>query len=512
MDAENSPSLIPLETAAPRRTAGDAQDPDQLDLIVLGGGADAMLAAGEGVRRGWRVGVASAGPTRPDPLDLRVLDYALRQASRHAMRTEQRVRDGMGEEGELSSGLDWPALRGLIGDAYQQLSVGKGRQAWAGRETMLEGQAAFLAPDCLLVGKRPIRFGRAILGTRPRWSSLLVEGRRDEVQGLDAETLFGLERVPQHLAILGTGPRACIWAQAFRRLGSRVWLVGRETSILSGEAPPVVQAVQAELAGSGISLLLGCSRLEIDRIRNQKVLALWREGVEEERFVDEIFWEPPLEPDFEGLQLDLAEVAVSPQAIEVNDRLQTTNRRILAIGGDSRTLAWPEMVEAEARFAVDSLTRLLTRRFEGAHVARCLWTDPEVTQVGWTPVEAALHQIELATYRADDRGLGTGDLVHRSPGFALVHVQQSTGRVFGLTLVGDQVNQLQAAAAWMVQSRRSLASVAELVPSRPSRFELLDEIARRYHAALPGSRWQRLLEQAQSWWDRTVRKFAALSR
>ncbi len=500
-DAEVAEQVAP-PTAGETATLEGVQE---YDLVVIGVGAGAEIAAREAARRGFRVAVVASGDEAADPVALRALDYALREAARHVSRRHGDL-PGLGEDGPRRSTAEWASVVGWIKVAQQRVwSPGWMERMAAAGVSVLAGPPAFLRHDALSDGGRPVRFRRAILAVPPRWARPPLDGSPDLAEGLTAETLFGLHRLPQRLAVVGTGPRACIWAQAFQRLGSEVCLVGRERSILPNEDEAAADVVRKRLTAEGVPLLLGCSGVIVDQIGNRRALVLERDGSQEKHLFDRIFLEQSLDPQIDGLQLDAAGVALSSGGVSVNDRLQTSNRRIIAVGAVcGNSFASPELTEAMARFAAGNAFGLLPRRFKSAIVPRCVWTDPEIIRVGWTPTETIEHGARAATYCADCRDSVAALLSGEDEGFLRVQVAEGSGRVVGVTMVGQHTSELVEAAEWLITSRERLDAVAELVACRPTRFELLEQVANAYRDGLPRRGWQLWLYRARAWWSRVV--------
>src|SRR5205823_15067452 len=66
-----------------------------------------------------------------------------------------------------------------------------------------------------------------------------------------------LDRLPEHLIVLGGGYVGVEFAQAFRRFGSRVTVVEYGPQLLGREDADVAEAVQAIFEDDGIDLILG---------------------------------------------------------------------------------------------------------------------------------------------------------------------------------------------------------------------------------------------------------------
>ena len=92
------------------------------------------------------------------------------------------------------------------------------------RRDVIAGEARFLSPYRVAVADRVLTAPRIVLATGSRPAVPPIPGLSD-VAFLTNETLWDLDVLPQHLAILGAGAVGVEMAQAFRRLGAAVTLI-----------------------------------------------------------------------------------------------------------------------------------------------------------------------------------------------------------------------------------------------------------------------------------------------
>ena len=74
---------------------------------------------------------------------------------------------------------------------------------------------------------------------------------------LDSTSIMELDRVPEHLVVLGAGYVALEFAQMFRRFGSEVTIVQRGDHVLSREDEDVAEAWRRSSGEDGITVSLG---------------------------------------------------------------------------------------------------------------------------------------------------------------------------------------------------------------------------------------------------------------
>jgi len=428
-------------------------------LVVLGGGPAGMVAAREAARRGVRTALvlpAADCAVSPQPTPLG------EQIRRLQARTGQ------------APPVEPPDEPGI--DVYP-------------------GRAVFCRRHAVAVGGRELRFRKALVATGTRPAPMEIDGA-DQNHCLRVDTLGQLTELPRRLAVIGCGPAACEWAQAFRRFGSQVQLIARHRTILPEEEPDAAGPLQARLEQEHVRLYLGCQEMAIETAGNLQAVVIGREGRREKLLVDRILLCGPGQPNTAGLGLESAGVAYSDHGIVVGDRLQTTNRRIFAAGGVcGARLATPQAAQATAKLAVHNALSLSSLRLSRLVVPRCIYTDPAIAQVGLTPSQAAAGQIEIDTYRADLSQADRAIPEHHRQGLIAVHVRRRTGAIVGATVVARAADELIAPLVLLMTRRWSLAALADLIPCRPSRFELLTRLGERYRQARRSRLGARLMDR-----------------
>src|SRR5260370_987708 len=87
-----------------------------------------------------------------------------------------------------------------------------------------------------------------------------------------------LERLPEHLIILGGGYVGLEFAQAMRRFGSRVTLIARGPQLAAREDADVAQAILQLFRDEGIEVLLRTEVLDIKGVSGERVTLQVRSG------------------------------------------------------------------------------------------------------------------------------------------------------------------------------------------------------------------------------------------
>ncbi|NLY02942.1 MAG: FAD-dependent oxidoreductase [Rhodopirellula sp.] len=459
----------------------------------------AVTAAHEGRQLGLRVVLALVGSGSSASAD-----QFLRLVGRRSLLDNHAV-----DPGETGGTADWSASFRQFGESIGRGSPPAIREDLAGSGIVLvETPPVFVGRDAIEVNGEKLRFRKAVLAIGR--SASIEQGNSGEIESLLPEVFVGLNRPPQRLAILGCGPRACIWAQALRRFGSEVLLISPERSLLPDENPLAGAVVERQLALEGVQMFLGGTAVAVGQTGGQRMVVVDQEGQREKHFVDRVFREVATAPDLGRLQLDKAKVAWDARGIKVNRRLRTTNRRVFAGGGVcGEAFDRPEAALVMARLCVHNAFHCFRKRVPRTVIPRYVWTDPEVAEVGITPAEAAAQQIEIDTYRAEISEVATSRLAGRAEGFLVIYTRHGTARILGGVAVAECATELIGTVGLLMAQRISLDALAESAACLPSRLEVLALMGDYYRRNRPRSRWQIMGTKLHGRWKRLWRSVSA---
>src|SRR5207302_777125 len=138
-------------------------------------------------------------------------------------------------------------------ERYEVLSRGSGAE-------LVMGTGRFVAPKTVEVslnggGARLLAGDQVFLNLGTRATIPPIPGLADAGPMTNIE-LLELDRLPEHLVVLGGGYVGLEFAQAYRRFGSRVTVIDNGEHLLSREDPDVAAELRRILAGDGIDILL----------------------------------------------------------------------------------------------------------------------------------------------------------------------------------------------------------------------------------------------------------------
>src|SRR6185295_2659519 len=130
--------------------------------------------------------------------------------------------------------------------------------------TFVEGHAHFEAKDVVRVGADAFTAPRIFVNVGGRPSVPPLDGI-DAVPFLTNRTILDLDRVPEHLVVIGGSYIGLEFAQMHRRFGAKVTVVERLQHLIAREDADVSEAIREILVGEGIEVRTGADCIRLAR-------------------------------------------------------------------------------------------------------------------------------------------------------------------------------------------------------------------------------------------------------
>jgi len=504
------PSLKPFDDHN-RRQAEHVRPPDWINpeprgrynLLVVGAGPAGLVVAVGAASLGARVALVEKHLLGGDCLNVGcVPSKALLRCARAA--ADVRDAGHFGVRVPVGTTVDFPAVM----DRMRRLRADLSRHDAARRFRDLGidvffGDGHFLSPRTFEIDGKRIEFAKACIATGARAADLPIPGLK-ETGVLTNETVFSLTELPRRLAVIGAGPIGCELAQAFARFGSQVTLFEALPHILPREDPDAAEIVAEALRRDGVAIRCGRAPCEtrivgLRRDGDGKVVLLETPDGQEGLRVDEVLVGVGRAPNVEGLGLEAAGVEYDRSGIRVNDRLQTTNRRVYAAGDVCWPYKFTHVADAMARIVIRNALFFGRARATALTVPWCTYTDPQVAHVGLYEDEARQRGFDVRTVRIDLADLDRAVLDGETEGFLKVHVRARDGAILGATLVAREAGNMISEITLAMVRRVKLGRLADIIHPYPTLSEVFRKAADAYNRARLTPRVRRTFETLLRW-------------
>jgi len=338
------------------------------------------------------------------------------------------------------------------------------------------GEGRFVAGDAIEVAGQRLRFRRAIVATGARPVAPPIPGC-DEGCYLTNETLFTLTRLPRRFGVIGAGPIGCEISQTFARFGSQVTLFDMAPHVLVREDADAAEIVQRAMVDDGVHLELGVKVLEIQTTPDGKIVHFERDGERGQTTIDELLVAVGRAPNVEGMSLDAAGVEYDKLGVRVNDRLQTTNKRIWAVGDVATRYKFTHTADALARIAIQNSLFFGRAKASDLVIPWCTYTSPEIGHVGLYEGEAKDKGFAVETLMIALKDVDRAVLDSQEEGFLRLLVQTGKDRILGATIVAEHAGDILGELSLAVTAGVGLNQIAATIHAYPTQAEVVKKAA-----------------------------------
>lgn len=433
------------------------------DLLVVGGGAAGLTAAGMGAVLGASTTLIEAGKLGGDCtwhgcvpsksfLKAAKVAHEMRNAKRYGLTAADPEHDFAQVMGRV---------RAIREHVYEDADAPPNMEK-LGVE-ILQGKARFLDPHTLEVsgsgGIRKLSARKIVLATGSKPRMPVLEGR-DALPVLTNESIFELQKLPRRLVILGSGPIGMEMAQAFRRLGSEVTVVNRSAGILSRDDRELSELLLTHLRGEGIQFVFGTT---IKALEPEMVITEDGQRLD----ADALLIAAGRRPNIESLQLEVAGVATNEKGVIVDTRCRSSVGHIFACGDVAGRFLFTHMAEHMAKTAVTNAILRVPASIDEDHITWSTFTDPELAQLGRTEEELKSAGKKFAVYRFPYSRLDRAITESETTGMVKVMADR-WGKILGASILGAHAGELIAELAVAMKNGVSLSGISSTIHAYPT--------------------------------------------
>jgi pyruvate/2-oxoglutarate dehydrogenase complex dihydrolipoamide dehydrogenase (E3) component len=454
-------------------------EPQRYDALVLGSGAGGKLLAWHLASSGRRTAVVERKwiggscpnvnclPSKNEVWSAKVADL-LHHAAQFGLVTSP-IKIDMGRVRQRKRAM----VEGLVAMHLEKYKA-------SGAELIM-GSGRFVAPKTLEVrlndgGTRLLAGDRVFLNVGTHATIPAAPGLAAAAPMTNIE-LLEIDRLPEHLVVLGGGYVGLEFAQAYRRFGSRVTVVERGPQLLSHEDADVAEEIGRILSMEEIEVLVGTDVMRVDGQSGKGVsLQVRAAGRERTLRASDILVATGRTPNSAGIGLEATGVELDARGyIKVNDRLETTAPDVWAIGECAGQPQFTHVSEDDFRIIRDNLAGG-QRSTRGRLIPFCLYTDPPLARVGLSEKEAKQPGAAVRVARLPMSAVLRTWTSGENSGFMKLLVEAAGERVVGFTMIGSEAGEVMSVVQTAMLGGQSYTVLRDAVLAHPTMAEGLNSL------------------------------------
>ena len=450
--------------------------PRKYDAIVIGAGQAGVPLATELARAGRRtllIERAHVGgtcinegctPTKTMVASARVA-YLARRGADYGVRT-----------GEVS--VDLARVRQRKRSIVETFRAGtQGRIDRAEGLDLVSGEARFTAARTVAVDGRLFEGELVFINTGGRPAAAELPGL-ESVAPLDSTSVMELDRIPEHLLVLGGGYIGLEFAQMFRRFGSRVTVIQRAPQLLPLEDEDVARAVLGVLREDGVEVLLQAEARRAERLEGGRVRLLVGGERDEGAIVGtHVLAAVGRVPNTDRLQPGVAGVETdSGGFVRVNQRLETTAPGVYALGDVKGGPAFTHVSYDDYRVIRANLLEGGRRTTADRPVPYTVFMDPQLGRIGLTERGARTAGRPYRVAAMPMSHVARALEMDEPRGMMKVLVDPDSRRLLGAAVLGVEGGEVMAALQLAMMGDLPYDTLRDAVFAHPTLAEALNNL------------------------------------
>jgi pyruvate/2-oxoglutarate dehydrogenase complex dihydrolipoamide dehydrogenase (E3) component len=450
--------------------------PEQYDAIVIGAGQAGGPLAGALARAGRRTALIERAHVGGTCINEGCTPTKTMVASGRVAYLARRGAEYGVETGEVT--IDLARVRERKRAIVKSFREGSERRLRATEGLDLVcGEARFVGPRTVAVDGRNLTAGQVFINVGCRPAAPDIEGI-DRVGPLDSTSIMELDRVPEHLLVVGGGYIGLEFAQMFRRFGSRVTIVQRGKQLLPLEDEDIARAVLEILQQDGIEVVLDARPRCAGPLPGGGVrLVVSAPGGDVTLEGSRVLLAAGRVPNTDGLDPMAAGINTDAKGfIAVNERLETSADGVWALGDVKGGPAFTHISYDDFRIIRDNLLHGRDTTTTERLVPYTVFIDPQLGRIGLTEREARAQGREYRLARMPMASVARALEMDEPRGVMKALVDPHSGKLLGAAILGIEGGELMAMLQLAMMGNLPYHSLKDAVFAHPTLAESFNNL------------------------------------
>lgn len=336
---------------------------------------------------------------------------------------------------------------------------------------LIRGHARFVDPHTVDVDGRLLRAERIFLNVGGR----AVVPDFPGLDGIDYLTNVGildLDRLPEHLVIVGGSYIALEFAQMYRRFGARVTVIEKGPRLTSREDEDVSAAIKDILEAEGIEVVLNATGIRFAK-RDGGFEVTPRDGADPIAGTD-LLLAVGRAPNTDDLGLEHAGVQTDKRGyIVVDDQLRTSVDHIWAMGDCNGKGAFTHTSYNDFEIVAANLLDDDPRRVSDRVTSYALYIDPPLGRAGMTVDQVRASGRKALVGKRPMTRVGRAVEKGETQGFMKVVVDAETEEILGAAILGVGGDEVVHAVIDVMTAKLPYTAISRTMHIHPTVSELV---------------------------------------
>lgn len=335
---------------------------------------------------------------------------------------------------------------------------------------VLYGEACIESPNNLKVVNAEetlVEFKNLIIATGSRPMSL--PGLQiDHEFVLDTNDIIKLEKLPESVLIVGTGPSGVEWTRIFEIFGTKTTLVEMAQNLVPIADKDVSARLERIFKIKKIETHTGT---KIQEIKDKKVILNNGKEISPEI----VFVAAGRTPNTDIKGIEKLNLAMNGRYIKVDNNLKTSTDNIYGIGDVTGLMPLAHTASHQGLVAVENILLGKEGHINYEAIPHIIYGNPELCGVGLREDDLIRKKIEYKSSNFPIAAVGKYFIEDEIDGFVKVLASPDGEKIFGVHIVAENGSDLIQQAAIAINNNLTVKQLQETIFAHPTHSEALYE-------------------------------------
>jgi len=380
--------------------------------------------------------------------------------------------------------IDLDKLRAWKNSVVEKLAGGVTSLAKLRGVTVLQGRGYFEDSKTLRVetadGQKFVNYEAAIIAVGSK-SAMPKAFDLGNPRIMTSREALEVPDVPEKLLIVGGGYIGMELGTVYAALGSKVVVVEALGSILTGADADLIRPVQRYAEKAFQEVRVKTKVVSMSTVGKQIKVVMEADGKKTEELYDRVLVSVGRVPNHADLGLENTKITKDERGfIKVNEKQQTNDPALYAIGDVTGGVLLAHKASREARLAVDAITGDY-ESLDKYIIPAVVFTDPEIAWCGLTETEAKQKGITVKVARFPWGASGRAQTFDSPDGLTKLIIDPATERVLGAGIVGHGAGELISELVFAIEMGATAYDLAASIHPHPTLSETIMECAEVFY-------------------------------
>lgn len=438
----------------------------KFDLVALGTGSGASALASRCRAAGWQVAIVDSRPFGGtcalrgcDPKKVlvgaaEVIDWTRRLKGKGVRAEQLRI--------------DWQELMRFKRSFTEPVPKRREEGFAKAGVAAFHGRARFVGPRTIQVGEHVLEGRYVVIATGQKPTDLKIPGAEHLTT---SDQFLELDNLPRQILFIGGGYIAFEFAHVAARAGAKVVMVHRGPRPLPRFDPDLVDELVNATRELGIDVQLGTQAEGIESSSGRLVVRASTGGQKRTFEADMVVHAGGRVPEIDELDLDAGRVEWDRHGVRVNEFLQSISNPAVYAAGDAAASGGPPLTPVAGYEGVIVAANLLTGNHQKPKylaIPTVVFSIPPLASVGLSESQAREQGLQFRVKKEMTAGWYASRRVGETRSGFKVLVEESTDRILGAHLLGDQAGEVINLFAIAMRSGMRANDLKEMLFAYPT--------------------------------------------